>query len=173
MKYKRFEELPVWNDAIEMALAVFRWSATGALNTLGDLESQIERATISISNNIAEGFDRGTNNELLNFLYIARGSCAEVRSMLHLLERLPQLEELHREIADLLGRGESISRQLGGWIESLKDSGFQGARSQTSQTRERTQAMKRRDECLAKLQAIQDEAARMDRSSRNGIAKPG
>ncbi len=161
MKYKRFEELPVWNDAIEMALVVYQLSATGRLDKLGDLKSQIERATLSISNNIAEGFERGTNNELLHFLYIARGSSGEVRSMLRLLERFPGREDLHHDVQDLIRRAESISRQLGGWIESIKDSGFEGTRSQNTRTRERAKAVRRRDECIARLQAIQDEAARM------------
>ena len=58
MYYQRFEDLPVWNDAIEVALELFRLSATGKLNSVGDLKSQIKRAAISVSNNIAEGFER-------------------------------------------------------------------------------------------------------------------
>ena len=69
MRYQQFEELPVWNDAIELALRLFQLSGTGRLNGLGDLKDQIERAAVSVSNNIAEGFERGTNEELLTFLY--------------------------------------------------------------------------------------------------------
>ena len=88
LRYQRFEDLPVWNDAIELAVRLLRISQTGRLNGLGDLKNQLERAAISISNNIAEGFERGTNQELVTFLYYARGSAGEVRSMLHLLARL-------------------------------------------------------------------------------------
>ena len=52
------------------------------------LRDQIERAAVSVSNNIAEGFERGTTQEVLTFLYIARGSAGEVRSMLCMLERI-------------------------------------------------------------------------------------
>jgi four helix bundle protein len=53
------------------------------------LQDQLERAALSVSNNIAEGFERGTTNELLAFIYIARGSAGEVRSMLCFIERRP------------------------------------------------------------------------------------
>src|SRR5262249_30751416 len=102
-----------------MALRLFQLSGTGRLNGVGDLKNQMERSVVSISNNIAEGFERGTNDELLTFLYIARGSAGEVRSMLHLLKRLPMTEDLTFDIDELLRQGETISRQLGGWIESI------------------------------------------------------
>ena len=158
MAYQRFEQLPVWNDAIELALQVFRLSATGRLNGFADLRSQLERATLSISNNVAEGFERGTNSELLAFLYIARGSAGEARSMIHLLSRLRIADEPDATIADLQARAESISRQLGGWIESIKVSGFQGTRTQNSKTRQAAQTVRRRDEFLARLRTIQDES---------------
>jgi four helix bundle protein len=165
VKYQRFEDLPVWNDAIELALRLFQFSARESLKGVGDLKNQIERSAVSISNNIAEGFERGTNDELISFLYIARGSSGEVRSMLHLLKRYLEMEDLNKDIDDLLHRAENISRQLGGWIESIKNSGFKGARSQNARTREAAQAVKRRDDFLAKLRAIQDEATHTVRPS--------
>ncbi|MGC8642652.1 MAG: four helix bundle protein [Isosphaeraceae bacterium] len=135
MTYRRFGDLPVWNDAIDLATAVFALTGTGCLRGFAGLRDQLERATVSISNNIAEGFERGTNNELLNFLYIARGSAAEVRSMLSLLLRLPEMEDRGREIQDLRSKTESVSKQLGRWMESLKSSGFRGTRYQTAETR--------------------------------------
>ena len=89
MKYSRFEELPVWNAAIELAQRVLALTSNRAFARQPSLRSQIERAAVSVSNNIAEGFERGTTQELLTFLYIARGSAGEVRSMLCLFERLP------------------------------------------------------------------------------------
>jgi four helix bundle protein len=86
--YSRFEELPVWQEAIRLAEGVM--NLTGASRRIGSrsLRDQIERAALSVSNNIAEGFERGTTNELLAFLYIARGLAGEVRSMLCFMERL-------------------------------------------------------------------------------------
>ena len=160
MKYQRFEELPVWNDAIELAARLLQVSQAGRLNGVGDLKTQLERAVISISNNIAEGFERGTNNELINFLYIAKASSCEVRSMLRLLERMPNTEDLAPQVGDLLGRAENVSRQLGRWIESLKDSPYKGGRYQNSQKRQAAEAVQRRDQFLAKIREIQDEAVR-------------
>jgi four helix bundle protein len=85
MKYNRFEDLPVWNDAIALAVSVFALTARADLRVYSSLRNQIERAAVSVSNNIAEGFERGTTQELLTFLYISRGSSGETRSMLCLL----------------------------------------------------------------------------------------
>jgi four helix bundle protein len=74
------------------------------------LRDQIERAAVSVSNNIAEGFERGTTQELLTFLYITHGSAGEVRSMVSLLERLPGFEDLKSQISDLKLLAESVSR---------------------------------------------------------------
>ncbi len=88
MRYKRFEDLPVWNAAIDLAVGIYALTSLPEFNSRYSLKDQIERAAVSVSNNIAEGFERGTNNELLAFLYISRGSAGEVRSMLCLLERI-------------------------------------------------------------------------------------
>ena len=88
MKYERFEQLPVWQAAIELARRIYRLTKRPPLRRERNLRDQIERAAVSISNNIAEGFERGTTEELLTFLYIARGSAAKVRSMLCLFESL-------------------------------------------------------------------------------------
>jgi len=86
MKYNRFEDLPVWQDSAELGRAIFELTESATFQRHFGLRDQLERASLSISNNIAEGFERGTNNELLAFLYIARGSAGEVRSMLRILE---------------------------------------------------------------------------------------
>src|SRR6266567_2078124 len=115
MRYNRFENLPVWNSAIELAVQVYALTDKVQFRRRRSLRDQLERAAVSVSNNIAEGFERGTNNELLSFLYIARGSAGEVRSMLCLMERLPALRELGPPIRPLKTKAESCSRQLKGW----------------------------------------------------------
>src|SRR5271157_4004730 len=99
------------------------------------LRDQIERAAVSISNNIAEGFERGTTKELLTFLYIARGSAGEVRSMLCLLEILPNFGDFKSEISDLKSQAEGISRQLRGWANTLQESPITGQRYLTEKAR--------------------------------------
>lgn len=68
MRYKRFEDLPVWNTAIELAIGVYMLTSKPEFDKRYSLKDQLERAAVSVSNNIAEGFERGTNNELLAFL---------------------------------------------------------------------------------------------------------
>ncbi|MFY9573111.1 MAG: four helix bundle protein, partial [Blastocatellia bacterium] len=80
MKYKRFEDLPVWKTAIEFAVRVYALTPKEEFKGHGSLRDQLERAAVSISNNISEGFERGTTQELLTFIYIARGSSGEARS---------------------------------------------------------------------------------------------
>src|SRR5204862_5024201 len=101
MRYTRFEDLPVWNTAIDLAVQVYTLTERLQFRRRRSLRDQIERAAVSVSNNIAEGFERGTNNELLSFLYIARGSAGEVRSMLCLLERIPPFRSIGNEIRAL------------------------------------------------------------------------
>jgi four helix bundle protein len=87
VKYQRFEDLLVWKDAIKLATQVYTSTQQEIFKGKYSLRDQLERAAVSISNNIAEGFERGTTQELITFIYIARGSAGEVRSMLHLLDR--------------------------------------------------------------------------------------
>src|SRR3712207_858174 len=112
MKYERFEDLPVWQAAIELAIRVYALTSTDEFKGQASLRDQIERAAVSVSNNIAEGFERGTTQELLTFLYIARGSSGEVRSMLCLIERLPRFDNLKSEISNLKALADNIPRQL-------------------------------------------------------------
>ena len=60
MNYKNFEDLPVWQDAIELAVCVYEFTALPQFKGYYSLKDQLERASVSISNNIAEGFERGT-----------------------------------------------------------------------------------------------------------------
>src|SRR5438094_10319862 len=145
MRYTRFEDLPVWNTAIELAVQVYTLTERLQFRRRRSLRDQVERAAVSVSNNIAEGFERGTNNELLSFLYIARGSAGEVRSMLCLLERLSDFDDLKSEITDLKSRSTSVSRQLGAWIESLKNSEIKGNRYLNDRKRQENEASRRRD----------------------------
>ena len=156
MKYNRFEDLPVWQDAIELAIRVFALTARPAFKGHYDLKDQLERSAVSISNNIAEGFERGTTNETVTFLYISRGSSGEVRSMTCLLDRLPRFENLRSEISDLRSRSESISRQLRGWTDSLQNSNIRGQRYLTDKSRRLEKQARERDEFLKELEEIRN-----------------
>ena len=136
MKYERFEDLPVWNEAMCLAHRVFDLTENPKFKISFSLRDQIERSVMSISDNVAEGFERGTTNELLAFLYIARGSAGESRSKLCFMERRPRLAEFKSEIADLKLVAESCSRQLRAWAESLQDPDIKGQRHLNRRTRQ-------------------------------------
>ncbi len=162
MIYRRFEELPVWNAAIRLAIRIYELAESGRLGQFSGLRNQIERAVLSISNNIAEGFERGTMAELIAFLYIARGSAGEVRSMIILLERM-DLEE-RDDFADLKRHATDVSRQLGAWIGSLESSSIKGSRSLTKQEKAKQHTTRRREDFLGQLRQIQtDRGKNQDR----------
>ncbi len=112
MTYKQFEDLPVWQTAAELYEGIEDLLEEKTFSATRGFRDQIDRASLSVSNNIAEGFERGTTNELLQFIYIARGSAGEVRSMLRLKERRArrsrwsadlksQISNLRSQISDL------------------------------------------------------------------------
>jgi len=155
VKYERFEQLPVWQAGMTLAERTFVLTADRAFNYQGDLRSQLQRAALSVPNNVAEGFERGTTQELLTFLYIARGSAGEVRSMLCLLERLDHFAHLKSKISNLRSLAESISRQLRAWAGSLQNSPITGQRHLTEKTRQAAEQKKRADAFLQKLTEAQ------------------
>ncbi|HEV2352556.1 MAG TPA: four helix bundle protein [Terriglobia bacterium] len=158
MTYKRFEELPVWKAAIELAQKVYALTAQRPFLRQRSLRDQMERAAVSVSNNIAEGFERGTTQELLTFLYIARGSAGEVRSMLCLVETLAAFNDLKSEISNLKSAAEGISRQLRGWADSLQNTGIKGQRYLNEKSRKSAQIRGDREEFLQKLRQIREGA---------------
>ncbi|HKX84175.1 MAG TPA: four helix bundle protein [Pyrinomonadaceae bacterium] len=156
MKYSRFEDLPVWQAAIEFALQVFEFTSKGDFRGLGDTKSQLERASLSISNNIAEGLERGTTTELIHFLYISKGSSGESRSMLRLCERSPQFADLKAEISALIEGAKGISRQLNGWLESLKNTDIKGPKFLDDKSRRRYVEKRERDEFDAEMRQFRE-----------------
>jgi four helix bundle protein len=146
MKYSRFEELPVCRDAIELAVRVFDLTARSEFQGYYGIKDQLERAVVSISNNVAEGFERGTTQETITFLYISKGSSGESRSLTYLLERLPRFRNLRFEILDIRNRAESISKQLRRWLDSLQNTDIKGQRYLTKKSRRLAEAKKDREE---------------------------
>jgi len=144
MKYNRFEDLPVWKAAVELAHRVYNLTRDRFFSQPGDLRNQIRRSSLSVSNNIAEGFERGSTAELLYFLYIARGSCGETRSMLRFTERFENIAHLKSEISNLISLAESCSRQIRAWADSLQNSDIKGQRHLNEASREAYESQKRR-----------------------------
>ena len=128
----------------------------------GRRPSNWRRASLSVSNNIAEGFERGTTAELLTFLYISRGSCGEVRSMLVFTERFSESEHLKSQISDLTTLAKSCSRQIRAWADSLQNSEIKGQRHLNDQSRIRYQSDKRSAAFEKQLEDILREARPQD-----------
>jgi len=135
MKYENFEDVPVWNDGVDLTAMVFETTEDPAFRGKGDIANQIQRAALSVPNNIAEGFERGTTPELIQFLYYAKGSAGEVRSICHVIERIKAFKHLKAQISDLKSAARSVSRQLGGWAFSLQESDIRGTRHLTEKSK--------------------------------------
>jgi four helix bundle protein len=151
MTYKRFEDVPVWQKAAELYEAIEELLANQkSIGTRG-FRDQLDRAALSVSNNIAEGFERGTTRELLAFIYIARGSAGEVRLMLCLKERHAEKYSwsagLKSQISDLKSIAESCSRQLRSWADSLQNSEIKGQRHLPAKSRFQDERRKRAANC--------------------------
>jgi four helix bundle protein len=128
MKYERFEDLPVWQTAAELYQVVADLLEADDLRLSLGYRSQLERAAISISNNITEGFERNSTKELLNFLSFARASAGEVRSMISLVINRRSVAH-HRSSLQKVGiLGESCVRQITAWSLSIERSPIQGKR---------------------------------------------
>ncbi len=94
-KIEKFEDLVIWQEGVELAVEVYRIFKN--CRDFG-LRDQIQRSTVSIPSNVAEGFDRQSNNEFLRFLRIAKGSCAELRTQLIIAERAGIIENQENPI---------------------------------------------------------------------------
>lgn len=114
MKIERFEDIIAWQKGKQLAIEIYK-----ALKQNKDFgfKDQIFRASVSVSNNIAEGFERQSNKELMKFLFIAKGSCAEVRSMLYLALELEYMSK--DDFNRIYSLTQEISRMLSGFIKTL------------------------------------------------------
>ena len=136
-KYTKFEELPVWKEAARLYNRVLDLLEEPGIPLTPGFRNQLDRAALSVSNNIAEGFERVTTNELLAFLAIARGSGGEVRSMMAVVKDRPKLRPHVRHFQDIRTLAESCARQLTAWSNSVESSAVQGKRHITGSERQR------------------------------------
>lgn len=117
MRYNRFEEMEVWQLSRLLVNDIYLYTHEGIISKDFGFLDQIRRAAISVMNNTAEGFERKSNKEFIQFLYISKSSCGEVRSMLYLALDLGYLEDT--TFKKLLEQTETISKSLSGLIKYL------------------------------------------------------
>jgi four helix bundle protein len=123
---EKFEDLEVWQKARALANEIYAISSMGRFAKDFVLRDQIRGAAVSVVSNIAEGFERGGNQEFLQFLSIAKGSAGEVRSQLQLAADQGYFDRAAFDrLRDL---AVEVSGKLGGLIAYLKGSGMKGSK---------------------------------------------
>lgn len=119
-KYSSFEEMEVYQKALLFGVKVYKLTLTNEnISKNFGLRDQLRRAALSISNNIAEGFERETKKELIRFLYFSKGSAGECRNMFNFLQTLDYINEenFYNHQNDVI----EISKQLANYIKYLKN----------------------------------------------------
>lgn len=110
-KVERFEDLVAWQKSMDLAVEIFSLTNTGHIARRFAFCDQLQRAASSVPANIAEGFERGTRAEFHRFLSIAKASCAELRTRLHLAVRVGYVDEV--TVSETLARAETVARIVG------------------------------------------------------------
>ena len=115
-KIQKFEDLLIWNEGMDLVVEIYN-----NLKPCKDygLKDQLQRAAVSIPSNIAEGFERQSNKEFIQYLFIAKGSCGELRTQIHIANRLKIFSE---EISEkLLERTRKVSAMTYKLIKTRKE----------------------------------------------------
>jgi four helix bundle protein len=120
-KIERFEDLIAWQKARELIRVLYEITRRGAFARDLGLARQIQRAAVSIMSNIAEGFERRGRREFQQFLFTAKGSCAEVRSQLYVTFDIGYIEE--SDFRRLLAQAEEVGRVVGDLRASVEKLG--------------------------------------------------
>lgn len=119
-KFNSFEEINSWQKSRLFNKRIYEITENSIFKKDFDLVRQIRRASISISSNIAEGFERNTDKEFVYFLYVSKASAGEVRSQLYLALDLNYISKI--EFDELYLNVSDISKLLSGFIKYLEKS---------------------------------------------------
>jgi len=119
MVIKRFEDLKIWQLSREFVKCIYKLTSKTKFKSDFGLKDQIQRASISIMNNIAEGFERDNNKEFFRFLTFSKGSVGEVRSLLYVASDLGYINQNEFEINYNLSI--DIITQIANFIKYLKE----------------------------------------------------
>ena len=113
---KGFRDLMVWKRAKDLAVTIYRLTESGAFSRDFGLRDQIRRAAVSIASNIAEGDERDTNKDSVRFLYIAKGSLAEVTTQTIIATEIGYLNEADSKYIE--SECEAVGKMLGSLIKA-------------------------------------------------------
>ncbi|UCH64889.1 MAG: four helix bundle protein [Ignavibacterium sp.] len=117
MKIEKFEDIKSWKKARELVKLIYGITKDGMFSKDFGLRDQIQRASVSIMSNIAEGFDSGTQKSFINFLNYSYRSTSEVQSLLYVASDLNYITQ--EQFVDLYNRSKEIKKLIGGFIQYL------------------------------------------------------
>ena len=126
MAVKYFEDLEVWRLSRELTNKIYNASSDGRFAKDFGLRDQIRRAAVSIMSNIAEGYERGGNQEFIQFLSITKASCGEVRSQLYVA--MDQYYVGKTKCEQLIDEFKKLSIMINNFIKYLKGSKYKGTK---------------------------------------------
>jgi four helix bundle protein len=126
MQVKNFEDLEIWRDARALTRGIYQLTRDSKFSKDFALRDQIQRAAVSIMSNIAEGLERGGNQEFIQFLYVTKASCGEVRSQLYV--GLDQSYIAPKDCDDASTSFRRLSIMISNLIDYLKSSGMKGSK---------------------------------------------
>ncbi len=114
---ENFEDLRVWQKGIELTKKIYVFTSKGEISRDFGLKDQLRRAAVSVPTNVAEGFERRSGKEYINFLNIAKGSAGELRSLLRVAREVSYLEE--KTYLELYNQAKELSRMLASQIKAI------------------------------------------------------
>ncbi len=137
---KQFEDLICWQKARELTRFIYDITKYRNFDMDKGLQDQIRRAAVSVMSNIAEGFDRGTRQEFINYLFIAKGSCGEVKSQLYIVNDIGYIDI--SKFRNGVSLCDDCSRLIQSFIFRIKSGGREGLQYK----REKTKAAREQEE---------------------------
>lgn len=146
-----FEDLEVWKLARELTNKIYKITSNGSFSKDFDLRSQIRRASVSVMSNIAEGYERGGNQELIQFLSIAKGSSGEVRSQIYVALDQGYVDE--NECKRLLDVFKKLSIMINNFMDHLKGSRYKGSKYKMPERKSMKETL---DEMMRKINVKND-----------------
>jgi four helix bundle protein len=121
---EKFEDMKIWQRARSIVKTIYLLTEKEPFSRDYGLKDQVRRASVSIMSNIAEGFERGSNKEFIQFLFIAKGSAGEVRAQLYVAFDLGYI--IKNDFENLSTELLALSKQISGFIKYLKSSNLKG-----------------------------------------------
>jgi four helix bundle protein len=117
-KIEKFEDINAWKKARELTKEIYSLTNNGDFSKDYSLKDQVRRCSVSVSSNIAEGFERQSDKEFARFLSIAKGSCGELRSQIYIALDVNYINK--EQAQDIQNKAEEISKMIAGLIKYLK-----------------------------------------------------